>query len=81
MTNFGENFRAGRQTVMCMLCNQHIDSQSYIFECPVVRNNLEDKYGGLSNSFDEIFHEDICKDLVQLLKAAMDIRNEKLKVT
>ena len=36
MTDFGENFRGGRTSVMCPLCKLHLDSQELSYKCPVI---------------------------------------------
>ena len=36
MLNLGENFRAGREYVVCPLCKQHKDSQNNLLNCPTV---------------------------------------------
>ena len=79
MANFGENFRAGRTSVICPLCNQHKDSQSYIFECSEVKNILKNKFGEIKSTVEDINNETVCKTSAKILKAAMDIRAEKLR--
>ena len=52
MAKFGENYRAGRDSVLCPLCKNHKDSQEESFRCTKVRDKIkvEDKY-------DEIFDD------------------------
>ena len=40
MAPFGENFRAGRESVTCPLCSTHVDSQVMSFMCPAIRKNI-----------------------------------------
>ena len=52
MAKFGENYRAGRDSVLCPLWKNHKDSQEESFRCTKVRDKIkvEDKY-------DEIFDD------------------------
>ena len=36
MEQFGENFKAGRDSINCPLCNSHLDSQSEAFTCKAI---------------------------------------------
>ena len=39
MAEFGENFRAGRHTVMCPICDSHLDSQD--LGCPRIQTKVK----------------------------------------
>ena len=80
MADFGENFRAGRLFIMCPLCNNHLDSQSFLLQCPELLGELQSKFGPkYSRSIDEVFSNDIGLDTINLIKYALDLRNSKIK--
>ena len=41
MENFGENFKGGRETKPCPLCDESKDTQSHSFQCSVLKLNIE----------------------------------------
>ena len=40
MENFGENFKAGKQTKPCPVCKESEDTQSHSYQCKVVAGNI-----------------------------------------
>ena len=79
MLNFSENFKAGRETMVCPLCNLHSDSQSLILECPFMREELKKQFGDIGNiQMKNFFKSNIDEYHVQVLKFAMEIRETKL---
>ena len=82
MLLFGENFRAGRDTVLCPLCLKHSDSQFEILNCTVIREDLEKQGVDISNvNLEDIYSENISDNSVKVLKTAMETRNSNLKGT
>ena len=43
MEDYGENFRGGARQVMCPLCQLHLDNQELIFQCQVIKSQIEVK--------------------------------------
>ena len=80
MSDFGENFRAGRDTTICPICSSHIDCQSFLLRCPGLRHELQTKFGqDLLESIDEVYEEKISVTTIKVLTYAMDLRKTKLK--
>ena len=80
MTSFGENFRGGRDQVMCPLCSSHRDCQSFLLHCPELKDELQAKFGpDYNKSIDEVFKEDIEVKTINLISYALDVRDSKLK--
>ena len=79
MLNFSGNFKAGRETVVCPLCNLHSDSQSLMLECPIIREELKKQFGDIRNiQMNNFFKSNIDEYHVQVLKCAMEVRETKL---
>ena len=80
MVNVGENFRSGKDFVMCPLCGLHLDSQFLLLQCPGLKDELVNYFGvGHQTSINEVFSEDISKSTVKILKFAVEIRKAKLE--
>ena len=43
MENFGENYREGRDPVICPLCSCHLDNQILSTQCEVIKRELKFK--------------------------------------
>ena len=41
MLEFGENFKAGEEHIMCPLCHLHFDNQDLVTECPEIRKKIK----------------------------------------
>ena len=41
IASFGENFRGNSENAFCSLCQTHLDNQSSIFQCEVMRKEME----------------------------------------
>ena len=68
MSDFGFNFRAGRDQIRCPLCGQHPDCQTFLFKCPELKSSLYEKFGPNSyDSIDEIFSETISVDKIRVI--------------
>ena len=81
MTNCGDNFRAGRENVLCPLCKEHIDSQFYLLKCPELTTELNNKFGTTyPYEVNEVFNENINKTLINMLKYALEVRDAKLSM-
>ena len=78
MAEFGENFKAGRSNILCPLCELHPDGQHLILQCAYIQNEFASIGKLFMQPIDEVFTENISKELVTALKLATDIRNKKL---
>ena len=73
MANYGENYRAGHDHVICPLCSLHIDSQFLCLECPVIKSEIGSKY-----NIDDLYSNQISSKTVKILQQVNRIREEKM---
>ena len=53
MASFGENYRSGKDHVLCKLCqDQHLDSQEESFNCGIMK-----QYFNINHNYSDIFSE------------------------
>ena len=77
MAEFGENYRAGFDIVLCPLCLEDRDNLSHSFKCSVINQEIDVK-GDLTKIYDEI----ISKETAQTITKILDFRSkfiEKMK--
>ena len=72
MENFGENYRGGREKILCPLCYMHEDSQPKSFSCKTV---IEDIH--IDGKYEELFSTKIPKGLMQTIKKITSLRKLK----
>ena len=58
MSKFNENFKSGKIQTDCPICQKHTDSQALLLQCPVIKKELEIKFGpshqqSIENIYDE----------------------------
>ena len=70
MSDFGENYRAGREKVICPLCESHVDNQELSFICPDIKNKVV-----ISGKISDIYMEDIKLETVEVIQKITQIRN------
>ena len=58
MADFGENFRAGYDRVLCPLCLGHLDNQSQSFQCIAINNEIK-----IQGNINELYGENIPKKI------------------
>ena len=75
MLQFGENYRGGRETIPCPLCNSHIDSQAFVMECSTIRQYLI----ASSCDLDNLYTDYIDRKTVEALEEAINIREKLLR--
>ena len=80
MSEFGENFRGGRDQVTCPLCETHVDKQELSYECKVIQEEID-----IKGSFEDIYNDKISIHTVKTLEKIMETRkklkeNERLPV-
>ena len=74
MADFGENFRAGYDGVLCPLCIENFDDQSHAFKCRVIKNEIE-----IKGDINEIYGEKISKETAKTATKILKIRKELLE--
>ena len=74
MERFGENFRGGRDHVMCPICELHLDSQDLSLQCPEVRNEFN-----CTGDIREIYGEGMRKEIVQTISKVIEFRRNKIE--
>ena len=80
MSDFGENFRAGKEFTVCPVCSSHLDCQSFLLQCPGLIHEIRTKFGpNHIDSIDEVYAEKISTKTIKTLTYAMDVRKTKLK--
>ena len=70
MADFGENFRAGREKVLYILCNLHLDSQDMCPACPVLR-----KYLNRTGNYSDLYSNNVSVETVADIEKAMEYRS------
>ena len=74
MEQFGENYRGGKDQVLCPLCNLHLDNQEMAFQCPEVRKSIK-----VEGSPKEIFQENIREETIKTIQRIMALRKQTLE--
>ena len=69
MAKFGENYRGGREFVMCPLCLDHYDSQNLSFQCQVIKK----KWNG---NPEDVYSDNVKMETVKTIQQIMKIREE-----
>ena len=73
MEKFGQNFRGGREVVLCPLCRNHKDGEEESFStCSETKEKVD-----IRGSFDEIFRDDIPIETVLTMKRIMKHREKE----
>ena len=79
MSKFNENFRSGKTETACPICLKHSDSQALLLECPIIKKELEIRFGPSHlQTIENIYKENIDEITVKTVKYAMDVREKKL---
>ena len=73
MAPFDNNFRGGREEVMCPICKAHPDDQTLLLKCPAIKNIIHN-----SIDMENINSDNILRDTVDTLVAAMRARENLL---
>ena len=74
MADFGENFMAGYDGVLCPLCIENFDNQSHAFQCRVIRNEIE-----INGDINEKYGEKITKETAKIVTEILKIRKKLLE--
>ena len=73
MESFGENFRCGKNYVICPLCGLHRDSQDLCLQCPIIRQDIKS-----NGSISDIYGNEFENNIVHTIIKALEKRNEIL---
>ena len=73
MINVGNNYKAGRSSVICPLCSLHFDSQDDLLLCPAIRSKIK-----TTENLNDIYESSISMKSVKLLKEVMNLRENLL---
>ena len=68
---FSENFRGKDGPINCKLCDNHLDSQVMSFQCSIIKSKFN-----LKGKYEDIFNENISKEVVKSLKFINSYREE-----
>ena len=72
MADFGENFRAGREKVLCPLCTLHLDSQDMGPACPIIRRDIN-----MSGNFSDLYNNYARKEIIEDMEKVIEYRARK----
>ena len=72
MADFGENFRAGREKVLCPLCTLHLDSQDMGPACPIIRRDIN-----MSGNFSDLYNNYARKEIIEEMEKVIEYRARK----
>ena len=71
--DFGENFRGGRNTVMCPYCELHKDSQEETFnQCSFMQSRVE-----ITGDYTNIFDNNVQKKVIKTITRISNFRKSK----
>ena len=74
MAKFGENYRGGREFVMCPLCLDHYDSQNLSFQCQVIKKKMI-----ITGNPEDVYSDNVKMETVKTIQQIMKIREEILE--
>ena len=77
MEKFGENFRAGKDRIMCPMCNSHLDNQELSLQCPVLKTaNIPEVH---NCDMEEIYKHNISTATIKTIYRITQFRKENLQ--
>ena len=71
MLEFGENFKAGEEHIMCPLCHLHFDNQDLVTECPEIRKKIK-----IESRISDLYKETVNVKTVIMLEEIMTARKK-----
>ena len=74
MERFGENFRGGRDIVLCPLCGQHRDNESLSFSCAFVKQKMQ-----IRGNFEDLYKPHINNDVINTIHEISQLRKKHVK--
>ena len=73
MEKFSENFKGGRPTKQCPLCDEHLDTQTNSYQCKVILKNIK-----ISGNIEDIYKQTITKEAAKTLENIVKFRENYL---
>ena len=73
MENFGENYREGKDHILCPLCDSHLDNQALSVQCRVIKSEIDVK-----EDIGDIFKEDISLETIETVTKISHLRKKLL---
>ena len=74
MAKFGENYRGGREFVICPICLDHYDSQNLSFQCQVIKKKMI-----ITGNPEDVYSDNVKMETVKTIQQIMKIREEILE--
>ena len=74
MENYGNNFKGTNKNLACLMCENHPDSQEFIFDCNYNKNNVK-----LRGKYKDIFTQKIEIEVIETLEKIYKHRESKLE--
>ena len=74
MVRFGENYKGGREFVMCPLCRKHFDNQNMSLDCEIMRSKMN-----IQCKMTDIYAETVTKETAKVLLQMMKLRETLLE--
>ena len=74
MADYGENYKGGKEQIMCPLCYLHRDSQEMSYFCPEITNNIK-----MLGSQEDIYSNDIKIETIQSMEKVEEYRKNCLQ--
>ena len=74
MENFGENFKAGKPTKPCPVCDESEDTQNHSYQCKVVSRNII-----IDGKYEELFTKKIDKNVAGDIERIVKFREGYLE--
>ena len=74
MARFGENYKGGREFVMCPLCRKHFDNQNMSLDCEIMRSKMN-----IQCKMTDIYAETVTKETAKVLLQMMKLRETLLE--
>ena len=75
MAEFGENFRAGRHTVMCPFCDLHLDSQDLGAKCLIMKTHMK-----IIGNISDVYSEHISNGTIETIEKISEYRKQNLPI-
>jgi hypothetical protein len=73
MANFSNNFRGGKETKPCPLCDDGPDTQRHSLECKVIKQNIQ-----IQMRYEDIFHSKVEQEVAKTIENVLKFREEFL---
>ena len=75
MAPFGENFRGGKEYIVCPLCNEAFDNQEHAFKCEIIREHIDMKGVNMK----DIYNNNITLETAETITKMLEIRKQLIE--